>query len=112
MYLGQPTETTEPTVVSENVDNVFTEFNFDDEFSSQAKLNNPKLTRFQKHQARHEHTEEKLTQKAGLGISLLPNYMNYRKVILHLRNLERELVKEVVLSKIVCATISGHLAVS
>ena len=44
-YLGQPTETPEPTVVSENVDNVLTEFNFDDEFFSQGKLNNPQVSK-------------------------------------------------------------------
>ena len=54
---GQPTkETTEPGIVSDNVGSILTEFNFVDEFFSQGKLSNPKLTTFQKRQARHEHT--------------------------------------------------------
>ena len=68
---GQPTEeTTEPGIVSDNVGSILTEFNFDDELFSQDKLTNPKLTRSQKRQARHEHTEEQLRQKAGLGMSV------------------------------------------
>ena len=68
---GQPTEeTTEPGIVNDNVGSILTEFNFEDEFFSQDKLTNPKLTRCQKHWARYEHTEEQQRQKAGLGMSV------------------------------------------
>ena len=67
----QPTkETTEPLIVSDNVVSTLTEFNFDDEFFLQDKLNKPKLIKSQKCQTQHEHTKEQMRQKAGLGKSL------------------------------------------
>ena len=89
---------------------MLTQFNFDDEFFLQGKLNNPKLTKSQKHQARHEHTEEQLRQKAGLGMSVAQFHELYTGEWFFIW--ERELVKEVVLSKMVCGTTSGHLALS
>ena len=47
---GPPTEETlEPGIVSDGVGSILTEFTFDDEFFSQGKVTNPKLTRSQKH---------------------------------------------------------------
>ena len=45
------------------------EFNFDDEFFLQDQECKPKLTRSQKHQVRHEHTE-RLQQSVGLDIPI------------------------------------------
>ena len=58
------------------------------ELFSQDKLTNPKLTRSQKCQALHKHTEEQLRQKAGLGMSVAqfhelqesdPSFFKFRK---------------------------------
>ena len=65
---------------------MLTKFKFDDEFFSQGKLNNPKLTRSQKQQAQYEHAKEQLTQKAGLGMSVAQlqesdsSFKKFRKV--------------------------------
>ena len=53
--------------LNDNVVSAFTEFNFDDKFFPQDQVSNPKLTRSQKHQARHECAKEHV-KSAGLII--------------------------------------------
>ena len=65
----KPTEDgLEPGVVSDNGANMLTEYNFNDEFFSQGKMNKPKLTTSQKRQTCQEHAEEWRRQRAGLNI--------------------------------------------
>ena len=76
---------------------------------SQDKLTNPKLTRSQKHQTWHEHTKEQLRQNAGLGMSVA-QFHKLQENDPSLEKFRKGSGKEVVLSRIVCGTISGHLS--
>ena len=89
------------------VNSFIDEFNYDDEFFLQDQVCKPKLIRFQKRQVQHA---EWLQHKLLVWIYLFPSSRSCRRIILHWRNSEREVLKEVALSRMDYGIISGHLS--